>query len=94
MDEYQNLASRFNSAAKVPIATGAELPTTLAHSGQSLAFHNLAMSRMDQAQRFKKIWEDYQLEQAKKANEAGPLDFLSVLPGIGGIYSAIAKGGK
>ncbi len=90
-ESYKKLAGSF--AAGAPGAGEAGManfdPIRQSQTAKQGAFHQLAMTRikqMAQRQKMEAAFQKYLQQQQLKANEAGPMDFLSL--GVGGLGAA------
>lgn len=86
MNGQIDYANEFNRIAGGQNLASQEVPLTISTRGaQSGAMHNMGMLDLASRHRRNQIMRQFQLEQARKAQEAGPMDFLGLIPGIGGI---------
>ncbi len=91
MTPYEQLAQNINGIAGTNVATGQE-PMTIASRRNLGGINNrMTLSDMARARKHQMLMQQFQAEQLQKQGEADPLDFLSVIPGIGNIIGGIDK---
>lgn len=85
MDDYQQLANSINGIAKTNVASGVEPLTIATRRALSGINSNMTLQDMARNNRHRQQMSQFDMQNWHQQNDASPLDFLSMIPGISNI---------
>jgi hypothetical protein len=86
---YEDLAGSVNKIAGTNIYSGEEPSTISTRKRLSSAQSGIGMGDLLRSKKYRDMMRNFEREQFREQNEAGPLDFLSLIPGVGGFIKGI-----